>query len=108
MEKERAMNTCIVCGEKYDVKNTKRVFGDMHWIYNHQCSPICHTKYTRILTFFVNDVNSALAFSDGDVSFFVNDVDSALASFISEGDVSDERILEIAKEKTYEILEILR
>ena len=90
MEKEREMNTCIVCGEKFNVEDTKRFFGDMHWIFN-QCSPICHTKYVRALTFFVKDLESN------------NEV------FNHHGKrYADEKLLEIAKEKTIKLLEILR
>ncbi len=46
------MNTCIVCQTKFDVKDSKRKFGDMHWIGN-QCSAQCHTKYVRALGFMI-------------------------------------------------------
>jgi len=37
------MQICKFCQKSYDVKETKRVFGDMWWIYIY-CSAQCYTK----------------------------------------------------------------
>ena len=34
---------CKNCGNEYDIKETKRAYGDMNWI-NNMCSAQCYTK----------------------------------------------------------------
>jgi len=36
------LNTCALCGKKYDVDQTKRIFGDAFWI-SRYCSAQCYT-----------------------------------------------------------------
>ncbi len=42
--KIKDIRICQVCNKEYDVEETRRICGSMHWIYK-RCSARCHTKY---------------------------------------------------------------
>jgi hypothetical protein len=45
MKKDSTIYKCKECGVKYDINETIRVYGDMHWV-GRFCSALCVTKAT--------------------------------------------------------------